>query len=741
MASNPAKAPRILACVLANVQCTPATPAPPRKRRRPNQDLQQRLARCEELLSEYTTDPRTPTSSHDTPSRDELWRPVGKLIIDGENVKFTDSHLWADVHRELSAMREIIEDDEVTDDYYTPADSRTPDTNVGLLLSDPTDGSVEEFRPSPAQAFRLWQTFIERVNPLTKVIHVPTVQPQLVEATTNPASIPKNVEALLFSIYLMGAVALNERECEEQLGCSKEDAYRRFANGCRTALMRIGMFRSTDDLVVLQALVLYLFSLAGRFDRHGAWILNGIVVRVAQKMGLHRDGELLGLPPFEAEIRRRIWWQIIMIDALYALMSGLGQSLLPRSWDTKTPSNINDADLYPTMTTLQAKDGPTDMIYCLTFYEIGKMMMDTPNLESLIVQNEAGLLDPAPSEEVEKARRRILQLNETLEEILEKYSDPSMGPVHQLAAEIRPTLCSKLQEFVRPASEQPEWGTEIKSPRDNIFKIAVSTTETDMKLYHTLQAQGPFFWYMLAHFQIEMLIYMAGQLIERTRGSLVERAWLLVEAHYKFHDELYLLNSKTHIALAILVTRAWRARERYLRESQGSLPATPDFIVKLLGILASNDNKAVAAVVEEDTAMKLEAAPLFGAGAQALDMAWDQMLGFTDVPALDWNMFANNTVYDAFGATAELQALYLVRYLSMVERPGRCTENSSCTLRMGSRLFLWCPRGDSLCPITNTSLIMMTRSRASLKDGTVSPSALFIGHQVTILKVTTSSFA
>ncbi|KAI0157853.1 fungal-specific transcription factor domain-containing protein [Xylariaceae sp. FL1272] len=650
MASNPAKPPRVLACVLcqskkvrcdrntpcsncnllifpskANVQCTPSTPAPPRKRRRPNQDLQQRLARCEELLSEYTTHDRTPTSSHDTPSRDELWKPFGKLIVDGENVKFTDSHLWADVHRELSAMREILEDDEIADDYYTPADSRTPDTNVGLLLSDPTDSSVEEFRPSPAQAFRLWQTFIERVNPLTKVIHVPTVQPQLVEATNNPTS----MATLLFSIYLMGAVALNERECEEQLGYTKEHAYRRFANGCRTALMRIGMF-----------------SLAGRFDRHGAWILNGIVVRVAQKMGLHRDGELLGLPPFETEMRRRIWWQIIMIDALYALMSGLGQSLLPRSWDTKTPININDADLYPTMTTLHAKDGPTDMIYCLTFYEIGKMMMDSPNLESLIVQNEAGLLDPSPSEEIEKARRRILQLNDTLEEILDKYSDPSMGPVHQLAADIRPMLCSKLQEFVRPASEQPEWGTEIKSPRDNIFKIAVSTTETDMKLYQKLQAQGPFFWYMLAHFQIEMLIYMAGQLIERTSGSLVERAWLLVEAHYNFHDELYILNSKTHIALAILVTRGWRARERYLREAQGSLPATPDFIVKLLRILASNDNKAVAAVVEENTAMNPEAAPLFGAGAQGLEIPWDQMLGYTDVPALDWNMFSNNTVGD-----------------------------------------------------------------------------------------------
>ncbi|PTB78675.1 hypothetical protein M440DRAFT_1297637, partial [Trichoderma longibrachiatum ATCC 18648] len=42
-------------CIKANVTCTPSTPAPARKRRRPNQDLQERLARCEELLKQYAS--------------------------------------------------------------------------------------------------------------------------------------------------------------------------------------------------------------------------------------------------------------------------------------------------------------------------------------------------------------------------------------------------------------------------------------------------------------------------------------------------------------------------------------------------------------------------------------------------------------------------------------------------------------------------------------------------------------
>ncbi|KAI0398287.1 fungal-specific transcription factor domain-containing protein [Xylariaceae sp. FL0594] len=658
--SSGLKVPRVLACVLcqsrkikcdrnspcsncikANVPCTPSTPAPPRKRRRPNQDLQQRLARCEELLSEYTSNPRTPSSSTDTVSRDESWKPMGKLVVDLEGTKFTDSHLWVSVHHEISAIREILEDEDTADEYYTPGDYRTPDHNTELVMSEAPDANVEDLRPSAAQAFRLWQTFLERVNPLTKVIHVPSVQPKLVEATTDPASIPKNVEALLFSIYVLAVVSLSEKECQQQLGCPKDEAYQRFSTGCRIALMRIGIMK-TYDIVVLQALVLYLFSLAGRVDRHAAWILNGVTVRIAQKMGLHRDGELLGLPPFETEMRRRIWWQIILIDAVHALMSGLGQTLLPRSWDTKRPHNIHDADLYPTMTSLQPRDGPTDMIYCLVSYEMAQMMVDTPNLEAVILSNETGLGPMAPREEIEKTRRRIRELDESIGSILERYCDPSMGPIHELAMEMRSLITAKCTELTCPPKDQPEWGTEVRNAGDNLFKISVAALEGDLNLYRTTQGRGPFLWFLVTHFQIEMMIYMAGQLSTRTAGTLVDRAWTVIEEHYQFHEELFALSSKTHLALAILVVRGWKAREKYLQDTTGSTPITPPYITKLQGLVPSSETRH-AKTDEVDKTLDPSAQMPNRNTAQGLDLPWDQMLGFVDAGALDWDMFARSS--------------------------------------------------------------------------------------------------
>lgn len=132
---------------------------------------------------------------------------------------------------------------------------------------------------------------------------------------------------------------------------------------------------------------------------------------------------------------------------------------------------------------------------------------------------------------------------------------------------------------------------------------------------------------------------MVGQLSERTTGSLVDRAWVVVEGHYVFHKALITLSTKTQLALAILVVRAWRARETALRKITGSVPATPEYIAKLRTLVPSTEAKhpradqVVDAVNVNATASR--------AVPQVIGMPWDQMIGF-DVGALDWDMFAGN---------------------------------------------------------------------------------------------------
>lgn len=91
----------------ANVKCTPSTPAPPRKRRRPNQDLQERLARCEELLSQYAAEkPEHRASQLRAYGSDQSlqWQPTGKLVRENGSMRFMDSPLLGNVYDEVSTL-------------------------------------------------------------------------------------------------------------------------------------------------------------------------------------------------------------------------------------------------------------------------------------------------------------------------------------------------------------------------------------------------------------------------------------------------------------------------------------------------------------------------------------------------------------------------------------------------------------------------------------------------------------
>lgn len=99
--------------------------------------------------------------------------------------------------------------------------------------------------------------------------------------------------------------------------------------------------------------------------------LMGIAVRVAQRVGLHRDGSVLGLPPVEAEERRRVWWQMQQMDLMISQLIGCLSLSLYASWDAKMPSNLDDDDIQPGMKTLpSARGGLTSMSHCLWRYGI-----------------------------------------------------------------------------------------------------------------------------------------------------------------------------------------------------------------------------------------------------------------------------------------------------------------------------------------------------------------------------------
>jgi hypothetical protein len=106
-------------------------------------------------------------------------------------------------------------------------------------------------------------------------------------------------------------------------------------------------------------------------DPRSLLCLTGVAVRIAQRMGLHYDGTTYGLPPFEVEMRRRLWWQVVLLDNRAAEVSGAGISILTHSWTTNLPSNVNDSDLFADMRDLPVEStGLTEMVFVLLRCEV-----------------------------------------------------------------------------------------------------------------------------------------------------------------------------------------------------------------------------------------------------------------------------------------------------------------------------------------------------------------------------------
>ena len=162
-------------------------------------------------------------------------------------------------------MRKIVDTEDADEHSTLASEAATPDEASDLLLGVPSNQSISETYPEPVHVFRLWQIFLERVNPLCKVIHVPSVQPYVVEVASGNWEILQNYRPLLFAIFNMAVFSLKEAECQQMLGVSREAALRKFTSGLRNALIQVHFMR-TYDLCILQALVLYLVSTHLFFD-------------------------------------------------------------------------------------------------------------------------------------------------------------------------------------------------------------------------------------------------------------------------------------------------------------------------------------------------------------------------------------------------------------------------------------------------------------------------------------------
>ena len=497
----------------------------------------------------------------------------------------------------------------------------------------------------------LWQIFLDNVNPMTKILHAPTMTKTLAQACEQLDNLPRGLEALMFAIYGFAVYTIDDDECEMKLGETRKILLARYRHATRKALAR-ARFLNTSELIVLQALSLYLFSMREHYDSRTNWTLSGIAMRIAQGMGLHRDGSSLGLSPFETEFRRRLWWQIVVLEGRSAELSGSGRFGDLSLCDVLAPSNVNDEDLYPDMKeTPVSQTRPTEMVSCLIRVELTMFILDKHREKSTMDFEQLRLTEPWSSS-TEDRDSTMSQLEHRLEDKFLKYCDPSV-PIQFMSIIIGRGAINMMKLM----SHHPrKWGLQEQLPpaeRDLLWKVSLKVLE-GLNMAHSARSLQRFMWHTRAHFVWQAIIFVLNELKRSTLGAEVDKAWGEVDEIYRHHP-YFVTDYKRplHVAVGSLCLKAYAAKEKALREStNGVFPkVVPDYIQLMREMRENGPLRRTSTGSFRKGAETAENSVSNVAGGMAdtpfatADMNWENILPATQTNPSSNNFYHNPALY------------------------------------------------------------------------------------------------
>ncbi|KAI5360319.1 hypothetical protein Slin14017_G098800 [Septoria linicola] len=528
----------------------------------------------------------------------------GRFVSEAGQYRYMSSNLWDNIGED--EVHQTPDEEDVHSSAPAAITGHAGDP-FSMALTGPAQ-SLLQYHPSHAHARLLWRAHVENVEPLCKILHVPTVSDMLARCSSNPAVATKAEECLLFAVYHFAILSLEDAECMIQFGASRSTLLQRYHFCVRQALVTAG-FLKTAEMMIMQAYVLFLLSCRSHYDPPTFWILTGVAVRIAQRMGLHRDGEAAALPPFEVQMRRRLFYQIIPLDGMASRESGVGIGLLPDQFDTLPPTNVNDSELWPSMTTQPvAHKGATEMVFCLARAYIGRSF----NASKQFKDDEA-------------VHRMIAKTEDEVEDMYLRYCEFA-NPLHLLTNLATRSALNAMRLRIRLPRLNDRPDTE--EHRRERLQLSVKILDTDAAA-HSHSNLKKYMWYIRPFFAWgtwDSLISVLSALPQRNSLSRSEtdNLWEKVQAIYTNHDETLKLKQPLQVAIGRLTLKAWDANP-----PSASTPE-PEFIAAFRASKSyqyrkkhnaghSNDVRApgepksdVLAPAENDNAVEVDQSPNFG---------------------------------------------------------------------------------------------------------------------------------
>ncbi|KAF2642982.1 hypothetical protein P280DRAFT_241496 [Massarina eburnea CBS 473.64] len=363
-------------------QCTKRTrndacqyvPPPPKSKQ--TQNMRGRIRNLESLVVNLinqkeqdakATEPEEPKPEELNPET------FGQLRIGtSSTANYVGAYHWSSLLKEIEDVKTSLEEgddeneDEQDDDEWCHVNARSSVT-YGMPRPISKKQLIEEMPPKE-EVDRLLPLWFNSADPLLYIIHHPTFLEEYKQFWKDPSSVSVMWIALLYSALALGII-LGPRNpgmhasalASDRPSKSKYDrqdptdfltrSVDKFQQLASSALVLADIVKSQP--YTLETLMIYGECEFLRRDDHHAkiWLMNGVALRVAMRMGYHRDpSNFKELTPFQGEMRRRAWHVINMMDSLISFAIGLPALVRRIESDVRPPRNLYDADISPSMT-------------------------------------------------------------------------------------------------------------------------------------------------------------------------------------------------------------------------------------------------------------------------------------------------------------------------------------------------------------------------------------------------------
>jgi transcription factor-like protein len=305
-------------------------------------------------------------------------------------------------------------------------------------------------------------------------------------------------------------------------GSSKADLNLKYRLGLEHALAQAD-FLEKPDIILVQAFAIFLFLVRRHDSPRYAWMMTGLVIRMAQYLGLQRDGSHFDhLTPYEIELRRKLWWALCMLDSRASEDQGTEPSISTGSFDTKIPLNINVADLDPETKQMPVeRDGVTDMTFMRIYCGIEDSM------RGMIAR---GLMDGSAN--LKHKSDLLNEIYQKFEQGYLQYSTKSDNIAFWVSVTIARLVMAKMTLIVfLPvlfSSSSDHFSNEIRT------KLLISAIEV-AEYNHALNAEQAcrqWRWIYQTYTHWHAIVYLLMEICRRDWSPMVERAWVALHSSW-----------------------------------------------------------------------------------------------------------------------------------------------------------------------------------------------------------------